>query len=235
MGKIYIIDDNSKNQRELYGASFVDSEEFADVLCHVERLNAQSDLSFLDDAICVMIHDSLEDYINGSFISSSHKAKERIEDYIQEKSIPYVLFSDGHAMTADWRENTPNIVYSIKKSEFYKNLIIFLEEYLLSHQIDLRVLAFGKNYIKQLMWNWCRTLISNCWIAKDDDILTISMIDYKALHKIINNTQPKIDISFSELMEKIDDGDMSVGAFRTNINSIINSIEKYGTNIYSWK
>ena len=55
MNKIILIDDNKSNQREAYGASFVDIEEYRDCLFHVEQLNENSDFSFLDDAVCVLL------------------------------------------------------------------------------------------------------------------------------------------------------------------------------------
>lgn len=59
MNKIILIDDNKSNQREIYGATFVDNGEFEDCLIHKEELNENSDFSFLDDAACVLLHDSL--------------------------------------------------------------------------------------------------------------------------------------------------------------------------------
>lgn len=46
MNKIVLIDDNKSNQREIYGAAFVDDEEYNDCLIHKEELNENSDLSF---------------------------------------------------------------------------------------------------------------------------------------------------------------------------------------------
>ena len=65
MKKLVLIDDNIEHQREAYGASFVDNEEYSDCLIHIEKVNSQSDLSFLNDVACVMIHDSLADFIDG--------------------------------------------------------------------------------------------------------------------------------------------------------------------------
>mgnify|MGYP003309032371 CR=1 FL=1 len=39
MNKIILIDDNKSNQREIYGATFVDNGEFEDCLIHKEKLN----------------------------------------------------------------------------------------------------------------------------------------------------------------------------------------------------
>lgn len=58
MNKIVLIDDNKSNQREIYGAAFVDDEEYNDCLIHKEELNENSDFSFLDDAACVLLQPS---------------------------------------------------------------------------------------------------------------------------------------------------------------------------------
>lgn len=235
MKKIVIIDDNNKNQREVYDAAFVDEGEYADYLFHIERLNSQSDLSFLDEASCVMVHDSLEDYIDGEFRSDSHKAKDRIEDIIQSKNLPYVLFSDGHSMSADWREDMPNVVFSIKKSEFYRHLKSFIDNYKNTGEIDLRLIAYGKDYLKKLMSTWCHTIISTLADTPNDKVIDSTQIDKRSLRLVLENAQPKIGVSFNDVMCDIEDGNITAGSLRNNINSILSSVKKYGKNISSWK
>lgn len=235
MKKIYLIDDNSKNQRELYGASFVDDDKYKDVLFHIEKINAQSDLSFIDNALCVMMHESLEDFIDGEFRKDSHKAKECLEEIILDRSIPYVLFSDGHAMTAEWREETPDIVYSIKKSEFYKHLEHFIINYIDSGNIDMRIIAYGKDIIKHLISKWYQSIIVSIANKGDHDMLEIGMFNNKDLRMIVENSLPEIGLSFNDLMSKIEDGDVTIGQFRYNLNNIISNFKKYGKNISSWK
>lgn len=235
MKKVLLIDDNSKNQREVYDASFVDEEEYSDCLLHVEQVNSQSNLSFLDDVSCVMIHDSLEDYINGEYKSDSHKAKDKIEDIIQSKNLPYVLFSDGHPMTADWREDMPNVVFSIKKSEFYRHLKSFLDNYRETGKLDMRLIAYGKDFLKHLMSMWCQAFITKLADTPDDEVINISMIDKRSLRLIIENAQPKIGVSFDDVMCDIEDGNITGGILRSNINNILSSVKKYGKNISSWK
>ena len=235
MKKLLLIDDNSKKQREVYDAAFVDEEEYSDCLSHVERVNSQSDLSFLDDVACVMIHDSLEDYVEGEFKSDSHKAKDRIEEIIQSKKLPYVLFSDGHSMTADWREDMPNVVFSIKKSEFYRHLKSFLDYYRETGKLDMRVIAFGKDFLRQLMSMWCQAFITKLADTSDDEVIDTSKIDKRSLRLIIENAQPKIGVSFDDVMCDIEDGNITVGCLRNNINNILSSVKKYGKNISSWK
>ena len=235
MKKILLIDDNSKNQREVYDASFVDDELYSDCLSHIEKVNSQSDLSFLNDVSCVMIHDSLEDYVNGEFKSDSHKAKDRIEEIIQSKDLPYVLFSDGHGMTADWREDMPNVVFSIKKSEFYRHLKFFLDYYRETGKLDMRLIAYGKDFLKQLMSMWCQAFIAKLADTPDDEVIDMSKIDKRSLRLIIDNAQPKIGVSFDNVMCDIEDGNITAGRLRDNINNILSSIKKYGKNISSWK
>lgn len=235
MKKIVLIDDNSKNQREVYDASYVDNETYSDCLFHIERVNCQSDLSFLDNASCVMIHDSLEDYINGEFSSDSHKAKDRIEDIIQSRDLPYVLFSDGHGMSADWREDMPNVVFSIKKSEFYRHLKDFLDHYRETQEIDLRIIAYGKDFLKQMISRWSLSIIAKLADTHDDETLDASKIDRRSLRLIIENSQPKIGVSFDDIMCNIEDGEITSGALRRNINNILSSVKKYGKNIISWE
>jgi hypothetical protein len=182
-----------------------------------------------------MIHDSLEDYINGEFKSDSHKAKDRIEDIIQSKNLPYVLFSDGHSMTADWREDMPNIVFSIKKSEFYRHLKSFLDNYRETGKLDMRLIAYGKDFLKQLMSMWCQAFITKLADTPDDEVINISMIDKRSLRLIIENAQPKIGVSFDDVMCDIEDGNITGGILRSNINNILSSVKKYGKNISSWK
>lgn len=233
--KVLLIDDNSKNQREVYDAAFVDEEEYSDCLSHVEQVNSQSDLSFLDEVSCVMIHDSLEDYVDGEFKSDSHKAKDRIEDVIQSKNLPFVLFSDGHGMTADWREDMPNVVFSIKKSEFYRRLKSFLDNYRETGELDMRMIAYGKDFLKDLMSMWCQAFITKLADTPDDEAIDTSKIDKRSLRLIIKNAQPKIGTSFDDVMCDIEDGNITAACLRNNINNILSSVKKYGKNISSWK
>lgn len=235
MKKIYLIDDNSKNQRAEFGASFVDEGAFDDVLVHIEKVNSSTDFSCLSNAACIMMHYSLEDYINGTFDKDSHKAKERIDSIIEDIKISNVSFSDGHDVHADWREESPNVIYSIKKSEFYLNLQDFLESYRANNVLDLRIIAYGKYFVQKLISRWSQQVIQPLDSIDDSTIMTLNMVvDRKALQNIIENAQPKVEKSFDELMGNIEDGKITIGNYISNINNIVSSITKYGENISSW-
>ena len=100
---IYLIDDNQNRHRENIGIDFID-KVFADVLTSVEKIEkrALSDLShleFLNDADCILLHYTTEDYDfeNNLFISGSRTNAVKIVESIAEEGdkIPLVLFSNG--------------------------------------------------------------------------------------------------------------------------------------------
>jgi hypothetical protein len=126
-------------------------------------------------------------------------------------------------------------VYSIKKSEFYRHLNAFLDNYRETEEVDLRIIAFGNDYLKQMMSNWCQVIISNLADASDDEIINISSIDRRSLRLIIENAQPKIGVSFDDIMCDIEDGNIKAKDLRRNINNIISSVKRYGKNISPWK
>ncbi len=234
MGKLILIDDNRYNQREIYNASFVDNDEF-DCLFHIERLNGRDDFSFLDNASCIMYHDSLEDFENGIFIPDSHKAKDIIEQHLFSKDIPYVCFSDGHPINATWNESNPMVISQIKKSEFYSHLYDFLADYESTQSVNLLILAYGKNYKENLMKKWHQELISKIKQNEINSVISLDRIDGPCLSKFIEGAQPRIGVTYQELMGRIEDGELTTGQYITNINNIISSVLKYGKNICTWE
>lgn len=235
MKKIYLIDDNKFNQREIYGASFVDNKEYDDCLVHIEKLNGNSDLSFLEDTACVLMHNSLDDYINNRYYESSHKAEDRIEAFVQDHDIPYALFSDGHSDAAELREETPNIIYQINKKVFYSHLRYFLDNFRKTGEVDMRILAFGNDFRKKEIKELAQKILAGIRAASDKDTLSIEMIDKNALKRFIEIANPKVRIDFNELMVQIEDKNVTICHFRKNINNIIISVIKYGKNINTWK
>jgi len=229
MKQIILIDDNRQNQRAKYGAGFVDNEEYSDCLVHKEKLNSASDFSFLDNAICIMIHDSLPDFVGDNFKSDSHKVKDIILDFIQENAMQCIVFSDGQYST-DLEETN----LKMKKSEFYFYLRDFLESYMETGSVNLKIAAYGKNYMKHDMLKWYKNIMSGIK-NNDNNTITLSDIDKVSLRQFLENSQPKVGITYNQLMSNVDDGLVTVRDFKDNINRIIDGVQKYGKNISVWK
>lgn len=238
MADIILIDDNSKGQRRSYGADYVDAGAYSDIICHIEQVNPSDDLSFLKTAKCVLIHDSLEDFINGNFDEHSHVTKDLIIHELDSNHIPYVCFSDGHGFT-DY-DSDGNIV-SLKKSEFYNRLKDFLEYYRANGILKFHILAYGKNYRKVLATKYAKALFQKFETKRPEDIMTIYDVkpatsdEPHYMEMIIELSQPALNISYDDLLNIIEDSEMSVKEFQTHINNIINSISLNGKNTYSWK
>lgn len=226
MNKIILIDDNQSNLREIYGASFVDLEEYEDCLFHVEQLNENSDFSFLDDAACVLLHDSLEDYVDGKYVSGSRKAKELIWNKIKDK-IPYVKFSDGHSIIGDWNPFERNVVRSIKKSEFYRNLKGFLDTYRESSRIDLRLIAYGSDYEKRELVVLLQKVFDELKNVNDKKILTFSFVDTDLLERFFKKVKHVSSLTYEKLCDSINAGKLTVSKFKAYINSLASHAIKY--------
>lgn len=239
MKSILLIDDNSKMQRQSYGASFVDDEVFESILHHIEHVNKDFDLSILDEYSCVMIHDSLEDFINGSFDENSHVAKDLIIEYIDNRQIPYVLFSDGHESTGVY-DLSHNLV-SLKKSDFYSRLKYFLDFYRNESLLQFHILAYGPNFRKALVTRNMKALFQKFDTKNQTD--TITIFDLKPsdsneehyLEEIINLSQPMLGMDYNDILNYIEDNDITVKDFKLKINNILSTISKYGKNTYTWE
>lgn len=226
MDKIILIDDNKSNLREIYGASFVDQEEFEDCLFHVEQLNNNSDFSFLDDAVCVLLHDSFDDFVDGKYVSGSRKARELIWDKIKDK-IPYVIFSDGHSIVGDWNPSEGNAVRSIKKSEFYRNLKGFLDVYRESSHIDLRLIAYGGDYKKRELVILLQKIFDELKNVNDKEILTLFFVDTDLLERFFKKVEHVSSLTYEKLCDSINAGKLTVGKFKAYINSLASHAIKY--------
>lgn len=238
MRPILLIDDNLNMQRQLYGASFVDDEIYEHTLHHIERVNKDFEVSILDAYGCVMIHDSLKDYIDGSFNENSQIAKDIIIEYLEERHIPYVLFSDGHQSTGAY--DSSNNLVSLKKSDFYSRLRSFLNCYMNESVLQFHILAYGVNYRRTLITKYAKVLFQKFDTKNSDDIIALSDVmpsngdEEHYLEEIINLSQPAIGRDYDDILDYIEDNEVCVRDFKLKINKILISISKYGKNTYTW-
>lgn len=239
MKSILLIDDNSNKQRQSYGASFVDDEIFESILSHIECVNKDFDLSILDEYGCVMVHDSLKDFIDDSFNENSQVAKDLIIGYLDDHHIPYVLFSDGHESTGIY-DLSHNLV-SLKKSDFYSRLKYFLNFYINESVLQFHILAYGPNFRKALVTRYIKALFQKFDTKNSNEIITIRDLkpsnsgEEHYLEEIINLSQPTLGMDYNDILDYIEDNEISVRDFKFKINNILSSISKYGKNTYTWE
>lgn len=227
MKKIILIDDNQSNLRERYSASFIDNGEYDDLLVHKEKLNDNSDFTFLKDAACILLHDSLDDFVEGQFISGGRKARKTIKNIMEGSDIPYVIFSDGHSIIGDWNPSERNVVRSIKKSEFYRNLKGFLDAYRESSHIDLRLIAYGSDYEKRELVVLLQKVFDELKNVNDKEILTFSFVDTDLLERFFKKVKHVSSLTYEKLCDSINAGKLTVGKFKAYINSLATHAIKY--------
>ena len=153
---IYLIDDNQNNQRlNNYNITFVDDGVFDGYLSSIEKIeigNSLSDVShleFLKTADCILLHSTTEDYERDKgFIPGSRINALNIVESISKDGeiIPLVLFSNSMVEVKFDFENNPNFIGSIKKNLFYERLFDFIEHYKVTGHVELRIIAWGKNF-----------------------------------------------------------------------------------------
>ena len=244
MKKIFLIDDDSNNQRESYGASFVDDGEYSEILSHIEKLNKDSDFSFLNDSELILIHDSLEDYIDGEFKEKSNYAKDIIINYAEDHGILYCCFSDGHGPIGEFENNISleGSLLSIKKSEFYGRLQAFLDYYKSTSNYELKILAFGKNYKKTILEKNIKHLFGKLSKLEENTILEIKDINPRKnlgesnyLKNIIEMAQPALGKDYEDVVDVIQERNLTVKELKKQISEILSSVTRYGKNTYTWE
>ena len=228
MNKIILIDDNKSNQREIYGAAFVDNGEYEDCLIHKEQLNENSDFSFLDDVACVLLHDSLADFVDGQYVSGSRMAKEFVMEKIKANNIPYVVFSDGHSIIGEWSQTKPDVVSSIKKSEFYRNLKGFLDTYRETGHIDLRLIAYGNEFEKRELIYLLQQIFDELNLITEKETLNLSSVNKDLIERFYDRIKlVSNNVTFEKLCDSIETGRLTVGKFKAYINSLVSHAIKY--------
>ncbi len=239
MKDIVLIDDNSKNQRLDYGASFVDEGVYNDILLHIEKVNQDTDISFLSGAKCILYHDSLEDFIDGNFIEESHKARGLITDYIEDHNMRFVCFSDGHQAIGE-TDSSCNVT-GVKKSAFYSRLQYFLDTYRKEGLLEVRILSYGKNYRKEIISPAVKSLFKKLNTLRPTSILEYSSVmpanqdEPEHLRQIVEQALPALGMSYDDILDYIEDHGISVSEFKKRINRIFDDISKYGKNTYTWE
>ncbi|KAA6332588.1 hypothetical protein EZS27_018923 [termite gut metagenome] len=244
---IYLIDDNQNNQRERLGKSFVDDGVFNGYLTSIEKLEkpAQasnvSHLAFLKDAKCILLHATTEDYDKEkeSFLEGSRTNAINIKELISQEGdlIPLAIFSNGVDVNEPiyFPDKAPNYISAINKNLFYEHLWDFVENYKNSGLIELRILAWGKNFRAKEVSKSANILLEALAFRNGSDSFKISELsgEQQVLKAFVETSFP--DTHWLDFLHDLGDNPISINDFRNKINQIIESFLKYGKNIRSWK
>lgn len=236
---IYLIDDDKGNKRVTeFGVHFVDDNSFSDCLTAIDRLPINADLSFLSEAVCLLVHKTTEDISEaGEFIAESTLAATTIINTISDygQKIPLVIFSNRMSEKAEYNyDENPACIYSLKKNIFYTRLYDFLMHYRSTMQLELRIIAYGKNYRAVEIGRYASLIADNlARYSPDNFFKTEQLKELSMLEKFyqLSGLAKPYDLFLIEL----EDNPITLDLFLNNITLIVESIDKYGQNIHDWE
>jgi hypothetical protein len=234
---IYLIDDNKNDKRiKEFGITFVEEGLFEKVLCPIIKLKQSTDLSFLKNAKCILIHKTTEDCDskNEFILNSNTNAKRIIEDISDYGvNIPLVIFSYRmETVSYSYHEN-PNCIFQIKKDVFYKRLLDFVQHYQQTREIELRIIAYGLNYLSVEVGEIGKKLIDDVIRHPPENRFELRYINVRLLEAFFRFLN--IPGAFESFREDLSESQITIKEFIDNINSVSDSINQYGKNIYHWK
>ncbi|MDN3607263.1 hypothetical protein [Kaistella yonginensis] len=242
---IYLIDDNQNNQRKKnYNLTYIEDGEFEEILTSVERLeigNSLTDIShlkFLDNADCILLHTTTEDYDKKKgFLSGSKNNVIKIKELISEEGekIPLVLFSNSMVETVFDFKSNPNFISSISKNVHYENLFDFLQYYKITGNVELRIIAWGKNFESKEISKLAIDILNSIELKENSELLKLGDLSKTiySFKSFVGLALPKYDIN--DILNEIEDHPMKIQDFKKKINQITESFIRYGKNIHSWK
>lgn len=229
---ICLIDDNINSLREReYGVDYIRNGEFKDILTSIEVLSKGTSIDFSYDAF--LIHTTTYDCdISGNSIPGQNSTVKRIIEHLVNNlpSKPAVFFSGGMPEVAgfDYTEDA-NRIYEIKKSTFYAHLKPFLENYRLLKQIDLRILAYGKNFKYKMLLDHSQPLLKYLREIKG---VKVDQNEYLVTLLEAFFSVSEIPGSFKDFLN--DSKDHSLNKLINSIQRINESFITHGRNIYGW-
>lgn len=242
---IYLIDDNQNNQRlKNYNCTFIEEGIFDGYLTAIEKLadgknnSDVSHLEFLKSADCILLHATAEDYdLKKGFLSGSNTNVMKIKEIISQEGeiVPLVLFSNRMGEAEFDFEKNPKFISSIKKNLLYERLFDFIEHYKNSGYIELRIIAWGKNFAFREITKHAIEILNALSLKDNQEYLLLTDMSnvINSLKSFFKLSLPGTNINF--VLNKIEDEHMSVQTFKRKINLITESYAKYGKNIHTWE
>ncbi len=143
---LYIFDDDKIRQDTRY-KSFIDISKIdSSLIRFIYKSSTISKQEILNNACCVCFHDSMkiENDKNGKLLDFDALKRDL---KLSTPPIPLVIFSNqGNQMTDLISDKELNM----KSDDFYMNLLLFINDFLENHIINLKILALGKNYLLEM-------------------------------------------------------------------------------------
>lgn len=225
---IYLIDDNRRDQQKEYNCDFLGRKEFEPFLRVIDKITAGTDVSYLKDAKCILIHSSFPDFdTNGQAIEAQTNVYEAILALSVKNRIPIVVFTNS-ILDLDYSQGLSDLVIRVNKRLFYGHLENFLNYYLEHGAVERKILIYGKNFIAQdlaVISAHISSLISTYGLKEKLKEITALTADFAGIAGSTSEVQRQLDMAAKDMAPP--------ASFLNYLEKIIRSVLQHGRNIYS--
>jgi hypothetical protein len=220
---IYLIDDNRREQQREYGCNYIANGTYSDMLTVWNRRSSGDDFSMLKYAECILLHDSFPDFNSaGEILQGSTTVAEKIKDGARTDNRPLVLFSNSFT-GFEQGQIKQNEITGLNKRLFYTNLEDFILQYKSIGEIQVKILAYGKNFKHRELEN-LHSKIAIYIAVHGMQIARKEAIDLVEKFSSISESGEELKKQFAEL-----DGRSYINL----LDKIIKFYVRYGRSIYS--
>ena len=228
---IYLFDDTN----EAYISQHIRLLEFTDVVVHKSQISGK-EVKLMEPALMnaewIFMHKSFKDSEGGPRDVYKYVVN-TIADYGDE--VPLILFSDEDRPNPVIDHDSKNLIESYKKSVFYSRLASFLENRRSTGKANIDLLLYGAGVEIEKVVASGNRLLAALRCRNEDEMVSNDDLTSADLMYVINSARPAIGVEYSQIVELIENGHMTVGTYRQNLKEVIESYIVYGTNIHSWK
>ncbi len=154
---IIILDDTFEDRYKYNDVEYLKEKQYQDickVFVKVKSTDINEIIKLFNECILFCYHDSVQflSTKGDSLISKSNSTlKENLLNTLKKENIPVLKFS--LRIDSDLNNN------EINKKDFYNNLELFLDNYILSGEIETRLLFWRENYKKLQFNDVCNKII----------------------------------------------------------------------------
>ncbi len=233
---IFLIDDNlEKQQQNKYKAMYLFDGRFDAFLEKNYIFETKDKFEAIKPKLvlakAILLHNTFSDAdSNGEQSQKSIHIRNEIERLALAYAIPLVLFS-GKYKNQEVRfddDVSPKLV-EIEKDAFYENLYFFLENVMNKGEIELKIIAYGKQYELEQMLKYHKEVLLSLSKIDKQRIFIPSMVNLKSLRHFYTFSKVNLRTDFNSYLENIEDREISVLDFINETEKIKNkAIDKYG-------
>ena len=93
----------------------------------------------------------------------------------------------------------------------------------------------GDNYIKYLANRFVTSLFVSLQDLSNDELLLAQKVHNEYFEQLVSLSQPSLGKTYREIIVDLTLNPITVGDFRYRINRILENIQDYGKNYFTWK